>query len=97
MGVSEYSTPNSYCKAALSKLGHEGIDAMQIDSYFERYKQKFKQIAVVWALRAAIGDVIESSILMDRLEYANEAGLTAIIEAVVDPCHSPRNMALIVT
>ena len=95
MGTSEYATFGHYCHSAFKKLGFH--DPVQVDSYFETYDFAYKQIAVVWTLRALIGDVIESLILKDRLQFIQEHGFNGVLEAVMDPSISPRNMALIVT
>ena len=54
-------------------------------------------IGPYWSLRAALGPVLETIILLDRLLFLQEQG--SIVEAVMlpifDPVLSPRNVALI--
>ena len=97
MGAEDYKTFVQYCKAALKKLGVEDAERIGIEEYYETYECCYKQIAVVWTLRAMMGNILEGAILSDRLEFVQEAGLKGSLEPVMDPTISPRNMALIVT
>lgn len=54
-------------------------------------------IGPYWSLRAALGPVLETLILLDRLLFLQEQGssVEALILPIFDPALSPRNMALI--
>lgn len=54
-------------------------------------------IGPYWSLRAALGPVIETIILLDRLLFLQEQdkSLEAFILPIFDPALSPRNVALI--
>lgn len=54
-------------------------------------------IGSYWSLRAALGPVLETLILLDRLLFLQEQGssVEALILPIFDPALSPRNMALI--
>ena len=54
-------------------------------------------IGPYWTLRAALGPVLETLILLDRLLFLQEQGssVEALILPIFDPALSPRNMALI--
>lgn len=50
-----------------------------------------------WSLRAALGPVVETYILLDRLLFLQEQGnsVEALLVPIFDPILSPRNMAII--
>ena len=54
-------------------------------------------IGPYWSLRAALGPVLETIILLDRLLFLQEHDnpLEAVILPIFDPILSPRNVALI--
>ncbi|XP_038899879.1 protein RRNAD1 isoform X6 [Benincasa hispida] len=54
-------------------------------------------IGPYWSLRAALGPVLETCILLDRLQFLQEQGgsLEAILLPIFDPDLSPRNVAII--
>lgn len=54
-------------------------------------------IGPYWTLRAALGPVLETLILLDRLLFLQEQGssVESLILPIFDPALSPRNMALI--
>lgn len=53
-----------------------------------------------WTLRAALGPVLETLLLLDRLLYLQEQSNVlsqAVMVPLFDPVLSPRNVALIAT
>ncbi|KAI3688441.1 hypothetical protein L2E82_46021 [Cichorium intybus] len=56
-------------------------------------------IGAYWSLRAALGPVLETLILLDRLLFLQEQGqgVEAVMLPIFDPTVSPRNIALIAT
>lgn len=54
-------------------------------------------IGPFWALRAALGPLVESYILLDRLLFLQEQGnsVEAFLFPIFDPTLSPRNIAVI--
>ena len=54
-------------------------------------------IGPYWSLRAALGPVLETIILLDRLLFLQEQDnpLDAVILPIFDPILSPMNVALI--
>lgn len=54
-------------------------------------------IGPYWSLRAALGPLIETFILLDRLLLLQEQGdsIEALMLSVFDPAVSPRNVAII--
>lgn len=54
-------------------------------------------IGPYWSIRAALGPVLETLLLLDRLLFLQEQDdiLEAVMVPIFDPILSPRNMALI--
>lgn len=54
-------------------------------------------IGPYWTLRAALGPVLETLLLLDRLLFLQESSnmVEAVILPIFDPVLSPRNVALI--
>lgn len=54
-------------------------------------------IGPYWSLRAALGPLLETLILLDRLLFLQEQGSTleAYLLPIFDPSISPRNVAII--
>lgn len=54
-------------------------------------------IGPYWSLRAALGPVLETFLLLDRLLFLQEQGssIEAVMLPIFDPALSPRNMAII--
>lgn len=54
-------------------------------------------IGPYWSLRAALGPLLETLILLDRLLFLQEQGssVEAVMLPIFDPVLSPRNVALI--
>lgn len=51
-----------------------------------------------WTLRAALGPVLETLLLLDRLLFLQEQGnvcIQAVMLPLFDPVLSPRNVALV--
>jgi hypothetical protein len=97
MGKAACKDPITYTKAALDRLGCDrAIPDGTVLATFEWYGFAKKQIAVIWTLRALLGDPIESLILLDRFMYTREQGFESQLVSVINPKDSPRNMALIV-
>lgn len=54
-------------------------------------------IGPYWSLRAALGPVLETFLLLDRLLFLQEQGssIEAVMLPIFDPALSPRNVAII--
>ncbi|ORX80574.1 hypothetical protein BCR32DRAFT_293758 [Anaeromyces robustus] len=98
----------AYATEALKRLkvSTEKIEALDFESYLERYKERQGEIIAAWALRTLISNAIESLILTDRWLYFEEQSRILqestkdhIIEThlfpLFDQITSPRNMVLI--
>lgn len=62
---------------------------------FDCYWQEF--IGPYWSLRAALGPVLETLLLLDRLLFLQEQGklVEVVMLPIFDPALSPRNVAII--
>ncbi|KAI9303097.1 methyltransferase domain-containing protein [Cunninghamella echinulata] len=96
-----------YVKAALHKLKMDPdvISMEESKSYYEQFKSKSKidkRIGVLWTIRALLGPVIESLILVDRYLYLCEnipsSNTKKVwLQPLFDPILSPRNMVIMAT
>ncbi|EES16348.1 hypothetical protein BDA96_08G181400 [Sorghum bicolor] len=84
----------------LSGLGRLGCGSVEDSRLLEIWKdvQPFSEyIGPFWCLRAALGPLVETYILLDRLLYLQERSnlVEAMLFPLFDPTISPRNMAVI--
>uniref|UniRef100_A0ACD5YLD3 Uncharacterized protein n=1 Tax=Avena sativa TaxID=4498 RepID=A0ACD5YLD3_AVESA len=84
----------------VSGLGRVGCDLVEDVHLFEIWKdvQHFTEfIGPFWCLRAALGPLVETYILLDRLLFLQEQGsaVQASLFPLFDPAMSPRNMAVV--
>ncbi|TVU49122.1 hypothetical protein EJB05_00414, partial [Eragrostis curvula] len=84
----------------ISGFGRLGCGSVEDASLLEIWKdvQPFAEhIGPFWCLRAALGPVVETYILLDRLLFLQEEGnpVEAFLFPIFDPTMSPRNMAII--
>ncbi|XP_027062322.1 uncharacterized protein [Coffea arabica] len=86
-----------FCHSGLSRLGLHYLSDIELHKVWEETEPFSVLIGPYWSLRAALGPVLETIILLDRLLFLQEQG--SIVEAVMlpifDPVLSPRNVALI--
>ncbi|CAN6486245.1 unnamed protein product [Victoria cruziana] len=86
-----------FCNSGLGRLG---LGPSNIDFYsiWREALPYFELIGPYWSLRAALGPLVETLILLDRLLFLQEKGGTAKAKlfSLFDPIISPRNMAIIV-
>ncbi|PKA66016.1 hypothetical protein AXF42_Ash010425 [Apostasia shenzhenica] len=85
---------------SMSAFHHLGFDCskdVNLCGMWDRCKPFFDFIGPYWSLRAALGPVIESYILLDRLLFLQEkAGVVeAHLVPLFDPKQSPRNVAIV--
>ncbi|XP_044386846.1 protein RRNAD1 isoform X2 [Triticum aestivum] len=84
----------------ISGLGRLGCGFVEDVNLLEIWKdvQHFSEfIGPFWCLRAALGPLVETYILLDRLLFLQEQGsaVEASLFPLFDPAMSPRNMALV--
>jgi len=60
-------------------------------------KKMQELIGPYWSIRAALGPVLETLILLDRLMFLQEQGdsIKVVMLPIFDPTISPRNVAII--
>lgn len=87
--------PVVYTRAALNRLGIQcTLSDAEIESYFERQKDAYNQISVVWALRTLLAEPTEALILLDRFMYLQQHHESHLVP-ITDCETSPRNMCLV--
>ncbi|KAK3136993.1 hypothetical protein QOZ80_5BG0446220 [Eleusine coracana subsp. coracana] len=84
----------------ISGFGRLGCGSVEDASLLEIWKGVLpfaEYIGPFWCLRAALGPVVETYILLDRLLFLQEHGdlAEAFLFPIFDPTLSPRNMAII--
>ncbi|KAI0501364.1 hypothetical protein KFK09_016309 [Dendrobium nobile] len=99
-----YSTCSDRCvlfeefnKSGLKHLGLESPQDFNLIELWMRAKPFFEFIGPYWSLRASLGPLIETYILLDRLLFLQEHGNFAEVQLVplFDPTLSPRNVAIV--
>ncbi|KAL8823021.1 MAG: hypothetical protein Q9191_006254 [Dirinaria sp. TL-2023a] len=81
---------------AIAKLDSELSDEA-IDDYADAYKDRRKELSIVWSLMAFSASVVESAIVVDRWLYLKEQQEVSDcwVEAVFDYEQSPRNLVIV--
>ncbi|KAJ1980713.1 hypothetical protein H4R34_002353 [Dimargaris verticillata] len=87
----------TYCRRALSRLGHECISETTLTQYYDTHAPSAYRLAVVWTLRALLAPCIESLILLDRCLYLVDKGCAVSLIPLCDAVVSPRNMVIVAT
>ncbi|ORX52290.1 hypothetical protein DM01DRAFT_1288982 [Hesseltinella vesiculosa] len=103
----DFSSFPVYVKAALGRLGlaPDAISEAEAEAYYSKYKQQYhtdQRIALLWTIRALLGPVIESLVLVDRYQYLQETlpetpTKQVWLAPLFDPVVSPRNMVVMAT
>lgn len=104
-----YSSFTAYVRGAVNKLADdqergteiqrlmEGLTDEDISRYEEDFKEKKKELSVVWSLMAFSASVVESTIVVDRWLYLEEQVQVrdCWVETVFDYKQSPRNLVVV--
>lgn len=104
-----YSSFTAYVRGAITKLADdqergiaiqrcmEGLIDEDISRYEDKFKEKKKELSVVWSLMAFSASVVESSIVVDRWLYLTEQAEVreCWVETVFDYKQSPRNLVVV--
>lgn len=93
----KYSLFEKYCLSGLCRLDLKPLDNLNLHRLWDEAEPFADIIGPYWSLRAALGPVLETYILLDRLLFLQEQGssLEAVMLPVFDPVLSPRNVAII--
>ncbi|CAH0727599.1 unnamed protein product, partial [Brenthis ino] len=84
-------TFESYCTAALEKLSYQTL----YDENIEEDLKQWKRVVVLYTLRLMLAPLVETVILLDRMLYILEHGISCEIYPVFDPKISPRNHIIV--
>ncbi|KAL6847096.1 hypothetical protein ACP4OV_022949 [Aristida adscensionis] len=86
-----------FTTSGLDRLGCGSVEDASLLEIWKEVQPFAEYIGPFWCLRAALGPLVETYILLDRLLFLQEKGdLTeAFVFPLFDPTMSPRNMAII--
>ncbi|XP_062090481.1 uncharacterized protein LOC133796827 [Humulus lupulus] len=95
--VDKYSLFLRYSQSGLCHLGLKSLQDIEFHRIWEEVEPFSEFIGLYWSLRAALGPILETYILLDRLLFLQEQGNTieAVMLSIFDPALSPRNVAII--
>ncbi|KAK2971970.1 hypothetical protein RJ640_004990, partial [Escallonia rubra] len=93
----KYSLFEKFSHYGLGRLGLDHYQDTNLTGVWKETEPFAELIGPYWSLRAALGPVLETIILLDRLLFLQEQGnlLEAVMIPIFDPTLSPRNVALI--
>ncbi|KAK3042583.1 hypothetical protein RJ639_000835 [Escallonia herrerae] len=96
-GGNKYSLFEKFSHSGLDRLGLHHCQDTNLTGVWKETEPFAELIGPYWSLRAALGPVLETIILLDRLLFLQEQGnlLEAIMIPIFYPTLSPRNVALI--
>ncbi|CAI0440727.1 unnamed protein product [Linum tenue] len=83
--------------SGLSRLGLEPLQEIDFHEIWSESQPYAELIGPYWSLRAAMGPVLETLLLLDRLLFLQEQDglLDVAMFPIFDPALSPRNLAII--
>ena len=104
-----YSSFTAYVRGAIVKLSDDqqrgadiqrrmaGLTDDEISCYEDSFKDRKKELSIVWSLMAFSASVVESSIVVDRWLYLKEQAEVrdCWVETVFDYKQSPRNLVVV--
>ena len=104
-----YTSFKAYVRGAITKLAEDSARGLEIKQrlhsltdedivrYEEQYKEKKKELSIIWSLMAFSASVVESTIVVDRWLWLKEQDEVrdAWVEAVFDYKQSPRNLVVV--
>ena len=104
-----YSSFTDYVRGAITKLADdqkrgteiqrrmENLTNEEILRYEAKFKEKKKELSIIWSLMAFSASVVESCIVMDRWLYLREQAEVSDcwVETVFDYKQSPRNLVVV--
>lgn len=84
-----------YCSLALERVNINLPTSPELFRRGEIDLQQWRRIVILYSLRLALAPLVETVILLDRMLYVLENGLSCEIHPVFDPTLSPRNHVII--
>ncbi|KAL8142289.1 hypothetical protein V2J09_015321 [Rumex salicifolius] len=93
----KYILFKSFSESALCHLGLQPPDNLNLHEVWKESEPFMELVGVYWSLRAALGPVVETLLLLDRVLFLQEQGgsFNVDILPIFDPVISPRNVAII--
>ncbi|KAJ3674488.1 hypothetical protein LUZ60_005104 [Juncus effusus] len=94
----KYADFKAFCEAGLGRLGCGArLTETHLLQIWNDVRPFTELVGSFWSIRAALGQVIETYILLDRLLFLQEQGnsIEAFLVPLFDPGLSPRNVAII--
>ncbi|XP_067001365.2 methyltransferase-like protein 25B isoform X3 [Anabrus simplex] len=86
-----------YCKAAVSRLGVQlSLEQASCEETLDNLAQ-WKRVVTLYSLRLMLAPLVETIVLLDRLLYLHERGISSVLIPVFKPSLSPRNHILVAT
>ncbi|XP_013583637.1 PREDICTED: methyltransferase-like protein 25 isoform X2 [Brassica oleracea var. oleracea] len=91
------SSFEKFCLSAFSRLNLEHPRDLDLSATWNEANAFTELIGPYWSIRAALGPVLETLILLDRLMFLQEQGdsIQVTMLPIFDPTISPRNVAVI--
>ncbi|KAG5546818.1 hypothetical protein RHGRI_018848 [Rhododendron griersonianum] len=95
--IDKISLFEKFSQSGLHRLGLSCSNEIDFTGLWKETEPFSELIGPYWSLRAALGPVFETIVLLDRLLFLQEQDkfLEAYILPIFDPVLSPRNVALI--
>ncbi|CAH8381232.1 unnamed protein product [Eruca vesicaria subsp. sativa] len=95
--TSSNSSFEKFCLSAFSRLNLEHPQDLDLSVTWKEADTYTELIGPYWSIRAALGPVLETLILLDRLMFLQEQGdsIEVTMLPIFDPTISPRNLAII--
>ncbi|KAF2272626.1 uncharacterized protein EI97DRAFT_201480 [Westerdykella ornata] len=97
--IAKLTTPNSFCEVdpEFIKSKIEGLTDDDIRGYEEAYRERKKELSVMWSLMAFSAGVVEAVIVTDRWLWLREQEEIehAWVEPVFEYKQSPRNLVVV--
>ncbi|GAB2233464.1 hypothetical protein Drorol1_Dr00002687 [Drosera rotundifolia] len=97
MKTDKFHLFEKFCQSGLSQLRLLPAEGMDLLGIWKEYVHFAKLIGAYWSLRAVLGPLLETLVLLDRVLFLQEQRPSDVIDIVpiFDPVLSPRNMAII--
>lgn len=98
--VDKYSMFVKFCKSGLDRLELSDSQDIEYSRVWKETEEFSELVGPYWTLRAALGPILETLLLLDRLLFLQEQNNVlsqVVMGPLFDPVLSPRNVALIAT
>ncbi|GLU17670.1 hypothetical protein SLE2022_340270 [Rubroshorea leprosula] len=97
LSVDKCSLFEKFSLSGLCRLGLHPLGDINFQGIWKEVEPYAELVGVYWSLRAALGPLLETFILLDRLLFLQEQvnKLEVVMLPIFDPALSPRNVAII--